>query len=74
MPMVTKKHLMQHPLGCLAAWPKRFALAIGPGLALSVTIHRFLKANAPIAAEIERRIRAKINEVTIPVEGIEEAE
>ena len=34
----------------------------------------FLKANAPIAEEIERRIRAKINEVTIPVEGIEEAE
>ncbi len=34
----------------------------------------FLKANGPIAAEIERRIRAKINDVTIPVEGIEEAE
>ena len=34
----------------------------------------FLKGNAPIATEIERRIRAKINEVTIPVEGIEEAE
>ncbi|HEX5147698.1 MAG TPA: recombinase RecA [Candidatus Limnocylindrales bacterium] len=34
----------------------------------------FLKANVPIAAEIERRIRAKINDVTIPVEGIEEAE
>jgi recombination protein RecA len=34
----------------------------------------FLKANVPIAEEIERRIRAKINEVTIPVEGIEEAE
>jgi len=34
----------------------------------------FLKANAPIAEEIERRIRAKINEVTIPVEGIAEAE
>ena len=34
----------------------------------------FLKGNAPIAEEIERRIRAKINEVTIPVEGIEEAE
>jgi recombination protein RecA len=34
----------------------------------------FLKGNAPIGAEIERRIRAKINEVTIPVEGIEEAE
>jgi recombination protein RecA len=34
----------------------------------------FLKANPPIAEEIERRIRAKINEVTIPVEGIEEAE
>ena len=34
----------------------------------------FLKANAAIAAEIERRIRAKINDVVIPVEGIEEAE
>jgi recombination protein RecA len=34
----------------------------------------FLKGNAPIAEEIERRIRAKINDVTIPVEGIEEAE
>ena len=34
----------------------------------------FLKGNAPIGAEIERRIRAKINDVTIPVEGIEEAE
>jgi recombination protein RecA len=34
----------------------------------------FLKTNAPIAEEIDRRIRAKINEVTIPVEGIEEAE
>ena len=34
----------------------------------------FLKANPPIAEEIERRIRAKINDVTIPVEGIEEAE
>jgi recombination protein RecA len=34
----------------------------------------FLKTNAPIAEEIDRRIRAKINDVTIPVEGIEEAE
>ena len=34
----------------------------------------FLKANAPVAVEIERRIRAKINEVPIPVEGIAEAE
>ncbi len=34
----------------------------------------FLKGNAPIGAEIEQRIRAKINDVTIPVEGIEEAE
>ena len=33
----------------------------------------FLKANPPISAEIERRIRVKINDVTIPVEGIEEA-
>ena len=34
----------------------------------------FLKATPAVAAEIERRIRGKINEVTIPVEGIEEAE
>jgi recombination protein RecA len=34
----------------------------------------FLKANADVAAEIERRIRGKINEVSLPVEGIEEAE
>ena len=33
----------------------------------------FLKANPPIAAEIDRLIRAKINDVTIPVEGISEA-
>ena len=34
----------------------------------------FLKGNAPIAAEIEMKIRAKTNEVVVPVEGIEEAE
>jgi recombination protein RecA len=34
----------------------------------------FLKANPEIASEIDARIRAKINEVAIPVEGIEEAE
>ena len=34
----------------------------------------FLKANKDVAEEIERRIRGKINEVTLPVEGIEEAE
>jgi recombination protein RecA len=34
----------------------------------------FLKTNVDVAAEIERRIRGKINEVDIPVEGIEEAE
>ena len=34
----------------------------------------FLKGNTPIAEEIERRIRGKINDVSIPVEGIEEAE
>ena len=33
----------------------------------------FLKANPPIALEIDRLIRAKINDVPIPVEGIEEA-
>jgi recombination protein RecA len=34
----------------------------------------FLKSNADVAAEIDRRIRGKINEVELPVEGIEEAE
>jgi recombination protein RecA len=34
----------------------------------------FLKGNEPIAMEIERRIRGKLIDVTIPVEGIEEAE
>ncbi len=34
----------------------------------------FLRANPAIAAEIDRRIRAKINDVVIPVEGIVEAE
>ncbi len=34
----------------------------------------FLRANPAIAAEIDRRIRAKINDVVIPVEGIKEAE
>ena len=34
----------------------------------------FLKANPEIAAEIDRRIRGRINEVQVPVEGIEEAE
>src|SRR6187200_2242500 len=34
----------------------------------------FLKSSPEIAAEIEARIRGKINETPIPVEGIEEAE
>jgi recombination protein RecA len=34
----------------------------------------FLRANGPIAEEIERRIRTKINEVPVPVAGIVEAE
>ena len=34
----------------------------------------FLKGNADIAAEIDRQIRAKITDVALPVEGIEEAE
>ena len=34
----------------------------------------FLKANPAIGAEIEQRIRGRITEVAIPVEGIEEAE
>ena len=34
----------------------------------------FLRTNAPIGEEIERRIRTKINEVPVPVEGIVEAE
>jgi recombination protein RecA len=34
----------------------------------------FLKANPEISAEIDRRIRGRIDEVQVPVEGIEEAE
>jgi recombination protein RecA len=34
----------------------------------------FLKANQPIAAEIEKLIRSKMSTVALPVEGIEEAE
>jgi len=34
----------------------------------------FLRVNAPIGEEIDRRIRARINEVPVPVEGIVEAE
>ena len=34
----------------------------------------FLKSNPDVAAEIDRRIRGKINEIELPVEGIEEAE
>jgi recombination protein RecA len=34
----------------------------------------FLKGNKVVADDIEGRIRGKINDVTIPVEGIEEAE
>jgi recombination protein RecA len=34
----------------------------------------FLKSAPDVAAEIDKRIRAKINEVVVPVEGIEEAE
>jgi recombination protein RecA len=34
----------------------------------------FLKTNADVAAEIDRRIRGRINDVELPVEGIEEAE
>jgi recombination protein RecA len=34
----------------------------------------FLKANPDVAAEVDRRIRARITDVTLPVEGIEEAE
>jgi recombination protein RecA len=34
----------------------------------------FLKGNTDIAAEIDRRIRSKMTEVAVPVEGIEEAE
>jgi recombination protein RecA len=33
----------------------------------------FLKGATDVAAEIDRRIRAKMTEVELPVEGIEEA-
>ena len=34
----------------------------------------FLKSNVDIAAEVERQIRGKMSEVSLPVEGIAEAE
>src|SRR5689334_8618080 len=34
----------------------------------------FLKGNTDVATEIDRRIRAKMSDVALPVEGIEEAE
>jgi recombination protein RecA len=34
----------------------------------------FLKTNVDVAGEIDRRIRAKMSDVALPVEGIEEAE
>jgi recombination protein RecA len=34
----------------------------------------FLKANSDLSAEVEKQIRGKISEVSLPVEGIEEAE
>jgi recombination protein RecA len=34
----------------------------------------FLKANADVSAEVERQIRGQMAEVSLPVEGIEEAE
>jgi recombination protein RecA len=34
----------------------------------------FLKTNADVAGEIDKRIRAKMSDVALPVEGIEEAE
>jgi recombination protein RecA len=34
----------------------------------------FLKANPDISAEVEKQIRGKMSEVSLPVEGIEEAE
>jgi len=34
----------------------------------------FLKINGDVAAEIDRRIRAKMSDIAVPVEGIEEAE
>jgi recombination protein RecA len=34
----------------------------------------FLKSSADLSAEIEKQIRGKMNEVSLPVEGIEEAE
>jgi recombination protein RecA len=34
----------------------------------------FLKTNKDVAAEIDKRIRAKMSDVALPVEGIEEAE
>jgi recombination protein RecA len=53
------------------AWFTFGEIRLGQGREAS---KEFLKANATIGAEIDRQIRSRINEVKVPVEGIEEAE
>ncbi len=53
------------------AWFNFGEVRLGQGREAS---KEFLKGSPEIAAEIDRRIRGRINEVAIPVEGIEEAE
>ncbi len=53
------------------AWFNFGETRLGQGREVS---KEFLKANPEIAAEIDSRIRGKIKEVSLPVEGIEEAE
>src|SRR3954452_9326579 len=53
------------------AWFTFGETRLGQGLEPS---KEFLKNNTDVATEIDRRIRAKMSDVALPVEGIEEAE
>ena len=49
------------------------AAALLIGFAVPLHAKEFLKGNPDIARQIDQQIRAKINDISIPVEGIEEA-
>ncbi len=53
------------------AWFNTGEVRLGQGREASKD---FLRANPDVAANVERQIRAKMHEVAVPVEGIEEAE
>jgi recombination protein RecA len=58
-------------LGKTGAWFTYGETRLGQGREAA---KEFLKNNGDIAADIDGRIRGKISEVALPVEGIEEAE